>query len=354
MKGVSVGEFVSPGSERDDPERIGGLDSPGFSHLNIFVTARFHWDAEQDLDALLARYYRDFYGPAAEEMQAFVEYCEANHYGMLKDAERINEALARIAKARDATPPDSVYRARVDLLADYLRPLPDLAEQLARSRENVPEARAHMMPTSFIPDAEVAVDGKLDEPAWQKGAWYSLRELQTGRPPAFPTSFALRWSGEHLYIGIVCREMQAGNLEELLNIGARRDNDSAIWNGDVVEVLLETQGHSYYQLTISPTGALYDMDCAGRMESRWSSQAEVATHIGDDHWSVEIRIPVAPDGHGDPLHQVVGRRPTSDYPWYFNIGRGRMRETGNEFSAFSPTGRLRFPVVEKMARLVAR
>ena len=40
----------------------------------------------------------------------------------------------------------------------------------------------------------------------------------------------------------------------------------------------------------------------------------------------------------DPLHQVIGRKPTQSLPWHINICRQRIRENGSEFSAFSPTG----------------
>ena len=53
--------------------------------------------------------------------------------------------------------------------------------------------------------------------------------------------------------------------------------------------------------------------------------------------TVEIRIPVT-DNPNDPLHLVVGRKPTTSLPWHFNVCRQRTRENGVEYSAFSPTG----------------
>jgi hypothetical protein len=40
----------------------------------------------------------------------------------------------------------------------------------------------------------------------------------------------------------------------------------------------------------------------------------------------------------DPLHQVIGRKPTQSLPWHINVCRQRIREDGAEHSAFSPTG----------------
>jgi len=59
--------------------------------------------------------------------------------------------------------------------------------------------------------------------------------------------------------------------------------------------------------------------------------------VANDHWTVEIRIPVTRD-ENDPLHQVIGRKPTQSLPWHINLCRQRIRENGSEYSAFSPTG----------------
>jgi hypothetical protein len=40
----------------------------------------------------------------------------------------------------------------------------------------------------------------------------------------------------------------------------------------------------------------------------------------------------------DPLHRVIGRKPTQSLPWHINLCRQRVRDDGQEHSAFSPTG----------------
>jgi tetratricopeptide (TPR) repeat protein len=80
----------------------------------------------------------------------------------------------------------------------------------------------------------------------------------------------------------------------------------------------------------------------------WDSNAEVATHLADDHWTIEIRLPITQD-ENDPLHQVIGSRPNKSLPWHINICRQRIREDGAEYSAFSPTGAEHFHDVMKFA-----
>ncbi|MCA9021017.1 MAG: hypothetical protein KDA74_12800, partial [Planctomycetaceae bacterium] len=81
-----------------------------------------------------------------------------------------------------------------------------------------------------------------------------------------------------------------------------KKEDQAIWYGDAVEILLNTESHSYYQIVVNPKGAVIDLDRGADRNNwfRWDSQAEVATQIADGYWTAEIRIPVVSD-ENDPL-----------------------------------------------------
>ncbi|MBM4086081.1 MAG: hypothetical protein FJ272_14950, partial [Planctomycetes bacterium] len=178
---------------------------------------------------------------------------------------------------------------------------------------------------------------------------YGLKELETGRPPHFGTSFRLAWADDALYLGILCKDRDTKSLR----IGAKEHGDTNIWSGDAVEILLETQSHCYYQIAISPAGAVVDLDRKQGLNILWSSGAEVASHIGDDFWSLEVRIPAAGDmaGELDPLNGVAGRKPHTTYPWFFNVCRQRAGDQGKELSAFSPTGKPNFHDPMKFAEL---
>jgi tetratricopeptide (TPR) repeat protein len=61
-----------------------------------------------------------------------------------------------------------------------------------------------------------------------------------------------------------------------------------------------------------------------------------------------MRIPVTQD-ENDPLHLVIGRKPTQSLPWHINICRQRIRDGVVEASALSPTGIDHFHDPMKMA-----
>lgn len=60
------------------------------------------------------------------------------------------------------------------------------------------------------------------------------------------------------------------------------------------------------------------------------------------------RIPTTTDDV-DPLHLVVGRKPSVSLPWFISIGRQRARDNDEERSALSPTGAERWHDVIKFA-----
>jgi len=339
-KGVSLGEavWVSP-YKKMSPATF-------YNTFQIYFTARAYWGGPQlDPEPLLEEYCRLLYGPAGKEMMTFYDFCELHWQDMDKDKTKADEALARFAKARSLVTPGSLEDQRLALLDGYLNGLRKKTALLAEKRGVVPKLRLVGEPKNIV------IDGKLDEDFWRTinpGSRGRLREVQTGRTPAFGTTVMAAWEGNALLIGIRCEERPG----EKLNIITTKNDDPALWRGDAIEVLLQTDAHSYYQIAVNPAGAVVDYDRGADKSAwnSWSSKAQVATHIADDHWTVEMRLPVTSDDT-DPLHQIVGRKPSSSIPWHINICRQRIRENGQELSAFSPTGRSGFHDLMRLAHL---
>lgn len=327
-KGISQGEDIWL-SVRQDFDKVG----IGINHFLVYFTARMYWGGlEADVDALLRDYCHTFYGPAESEMLAFFSFCEDNWAVMEEDKEKADEALSLFAVAEAKADPESIYGRRLSLIDEYLKGLRMKTEQLGQKRGPVPYVR-------LVGDAEgIVIDGKLDDAYWQEcpsAATGVFRELQTGRVPTFGTSFKAGWQSNSVYFAIRCEDLPG----DAPLTTSTRDGDQAIWHGDAIEIQIATETHSYYQIAVSPDGHVVDLD-RGAPKSQWfgwDAKAEVATQIADDHWTVEIRIPVTQD-ENDPLHQVIGRKPTQSLPWHINLCRQRIRDDGTELSALSPTG----------------
>jgi hypothetical protein len=340
-RGISLGEDIWLTAPRD-----GLADGLGFNHFLVYFTARAYWGgADVDADAMLGEYCRLFYGPAGQEMLDFFNNCEENWVAMEKDKAKADAALALFDKAKAKAEPGSINGRRIALIDDYLKSLRSKSQLLGQKRGPVPTLR-------LVGDAQgIVIDGKLDDTYWQTcpvSATGRFRDLQTGRSPAFGTSFKAGWQGNHLVFAILCEERPG---EKPLSASSR-DGDQALWLGDAVEIQIATESHSYYQIAISPAGHVVTLDRGAPRDQwfGWGAKAEVATHIADDHWIIEISLPITAD-ENDPLHQIIGRRPTQSLPWYVNLCRQRIREDGQEHSAYSPTGKPAFHEPMKFARL---
>ena len=340
IKGISQGEDIWLSAPLD----FATNDGIGFNHFMVYFTQRMYWgDKNQNADALFAEYCRQFYGPAEQEMVAYFTFCQANWRAMETDKSLADEALKMFDQAKAKVPSDSIYAQRLTLIDNFLKGLRSKSSQLGRKRGPVPVLRM----VSRTPSEPIKIDGRLDDEGWANvngSAVCQLRELQTGGTPTLGTTAKVLWVGDSLYLAIRCEE-KPGDPPVA---GTTKDDDSGLWYGDCIEVLLETDAHRYYQIAVAPSGAVADLD---RGVSKgawfdWDSKAEVATHVADDHWTVEMRIPVTQD-ENDPLHEVIGRKPTQSLPWFINICRQRVRGDQQELSAFSPTATANFHDVMK-------
>src|SRR5262249_14518443 len=92
LRGVSLGDSIDVYQHQPGTGAKFGYDPFAAEHLNLYITSRLWWDAQQDVDALLEDYYTAYYGPAREPMKAFIQYSEANWMHMNRDGTKIAEA----------------------------------------------------------------------------------------------------------------------------------------------------------------------------------------------------------------------------------------------------------------------
>ncbi len=357
MKGISLGDWNEQARTNFGQPGKTFWRAPGLDHLTLYVNARFLWDADQDLDVLLDEYYTLFYGPAHEEMKAALEFAEsaylrdsmsqprAGHVGI---GDRL-KFVEKLHAAREVAG-NTVYGERIELILGELEPIEKLrseAETAEKRGDDVPVYSALLnlngRKWSDVRNT-LKLDGKIDEPFWL--VWRSggdrLSDPVTGSSKGPGTRFYTRWYQGAIHFAFRCHD----DMDEPLNIPTTENNDPVILEGDHVEVMLETDQHPYYRIAVNPAGAVLDMDMGEDEGARrkWSSRADTAVYRGDDYWSVEIRIPVVGPAEGamDPYHFVVGRPPshirTRQTPWYFNVGRARVRNGERQVWSYVPTG----------------
>lgn len=355
LKGVSLGEQIEIYAHPAGREQSFGYHDLAIEHFNLYVTARLYWDADQDVNALLTDYCKNYYGPAAEAMKSFIIHAEANWMHMSTDAAKIGETFELLAQAKAATDSASTYGRRIQQIADTMKPLEALRVQRSRKRQTDLDYRIlETVNTGAKPLGGKPLDGNVDKTYWGEVRTSALIKLRLEDPqPTANSSFQIQRDGSTLHIGIVCLEPDIKGLQ----CSTTKNDDPRLLEGDHITLLIETTSHSYYEISINPAGAVYDIDHApGSRGAAWSSGAKVAVHRGMDRWSVELRLPIvgAEAFTLDPTRGIDGTQPKELFPWHFNIGRSRVRDGKVERTAYSPTGSDNLYAPEKFAKLWGR
>ena len=146
--------------------------------------------------------------------------------------------------------------------------------------------------TIVIPRADSApiIDGRLDEPSWQRGAIAApFLSLGSTEPASQQTTASLMYDDRALYIGFVCQESKMGEL--LTN---RTKHDMGVWEDDCVEIFLDANHNhlDYFQFIVTALGTRGDARWLdGKLDLKWSGAWEAKATRHADHWVAEVAIP---------------------------------------------------------------
>ncbi len=152
--------------------------------------------------------------------------------------------------------------------------------------------------TPRIPDAEVTVDGDLDEPVWGEAAvltGFSQYEPVEGIPATQQTEILVFVTDAAIHFGIRALDDRPGGVRAVLN--ERDDVDSSDW----VRIVLDTyhDRRRAYVFTVNPLGVqrdgIWDEGSEGRRgppiddnpDFLWESHGRVT----DEGWIAEVQIP---------------------------------------------------------------
>ena len=136
--------------------------------------------------------------------------------------------------------------------------------------------------------AAPAVDGVVNAQEWSGAALLSDFLTVGGKArPALPTTVYLAHDNKALYLGAQLFDPQPDKLRREVT-----ERDGEVWRDDCLELFVDTVGQrkSYAHLAVNALGTKYDsFDGVVSEDFDW----EVATSVGPEGWSVEIRLPFA-------------------------------------------------------------
>ena len=156
-------------------------------------------------------------------------------------------------------------------------------------------ARFSRIVTAVSIEQAIALDGRLDEEAWQRAEpatdfTQGGRSPRPGYPASQPTEVRFLYDSENLYIGAICYEEDVANM--IVN-GLKRDFTSN--QGDEMGVILDTlnDDRSGFFFSTNPAGARRDLQSSNdsTINQEWDGVWDVRVRVEEDRWVAEFRVP---------------------------------------------------------------
>lgn len=138
----------------------------------------------------------------------------------------------------------------------------------------------------------IAVDGRLDEPAWQRPPQidgFVQKDPDQGVPSNYRTTVTLVYDDEALYIAAIC--YQPRNTLRIQNLERDFSFDENDVFGIAIDGFLDERSAVAFQVT--PGGNQRDLEIidSDNLNTDWDALWDVETVIEDDRWVVEMAIP---------------------------------------------------------------
>lgn len=232
----------------------------------------------------------------------------------------------------------SILYARLLLLLTILAPVagaqavptPPPSPAAADSGATLPLAAAPRIAVAAringVPPPEL--DGRLDDEAWQHARpldGFIQRQPDEGKEASESTEARILYDDVALYVGIRARDREPDRIVGLLT---RRDEWS---ESDWLSISIDSFGdrRTAFEFDVNPAGVerdIYRYDDNSEDDS-WDAVWEVATHMDDEGWSAEYRIPFS----------QLRFASNPDRPWGLQVSRWISRR--NEHALWKPIPR---------------
>ncbi len=154
-----------------------------------------------------------------------------------------------------------------------------------------------VMPAT-VTDTPPVLDGKLDDPVWQRAVFKAMIFSDGGRATTSErlVAIALDEKAEMFYM--------AAKISDTTPVWIGDTHDSSVYDGDSVELFLSAMGSDdYYQFVFNPKGGIYD---GQRSNPKWDSEGvRMAATTTDGGWFLEVAVPLAQFKFQAPLELNV-------------------------------------------------
>ena len=174
---------------------------------------------------------------------------------------------------------------------------------------------------------EIALDGRLNEPAWRNATPvtdFTQSDPDDGRPPTQRMEVRFLYDDEALYVGAKMYDTQGPT-----GVSTRLVRRDAEFDSDIFAVQIDSYHDHLSQAVfqVNPAGSKADEIGVGNSccDASWDPVWEAATHIDEDGWTAELRIPYSQlrfahdtvQVWGLQIGRIIKRREETDV-WAYN------------------------------------
>ena len=250
------------------------------------------------------------------------------------------------------------------------------------------ETEAKVHPIRPVPRYEVCralgavtVDGKLDEPSWQKCKPMGEFRLTDGMLLAnSKTTARMVWDADNLYVGVHCEDKDL--------FATKTDRDDDLWEEDAIELFVTVPNMPKYfvEFEVSPLGTVMDIfnlrpyrgvvnwDCRGWKAAVSMDGTTEERGDEDSSWTVELAIPLLsvyaqpflPDRakkkeavwqvrkvkKPDEPEVAFNFRPKPGTVWRVNLFRIDYEKSHAEYHAWSPPVHQGFHTTDRFGEII--
>lgn len=257
-----------------------------------YAGARGMWDPDFDVAAAIDEHWEPFYGKEAGQylrqfhkllLDSYLKYfIPQKTRNPLYPLPVINEMDSLLAKAGKAVKPGSIEEKRYQVFA---KPWKNAFEsQRNRHSYNRPVAGAYQL----LSGEKITVDGKGDEPLWNKAKpLNTVDPLGINTPRKYPSDIRLAWDKSGLYGRII------SPYPPLAKPG------NSVWNNSNVEIFLSpgTKQEDFFQYAIDPLnrrhfGTKQFVPVEKPFNGYWKSPGfKSAVRTSEKGWALEFFVP---------------------------------------------------------------
>ena len=156
------------------------------------------------------------------------------------------------------------------------------------------KARLERTITATRASGPIALDGVLDEPAWQSAPIakdFLQNEPREGQPATFDTEVRVLYDEEALYFGVFAKDDAPADA---IVSDLKKDFNTAASDAFLIVIDTFSDERNGFEFATNPAGAKWDaqMSNEGReVNANWDGIWDVRTKLAANGWYAEIRIP---------------------------------------------------------------